>query len=642
MSIRQGAAVAARLSLRSDGRRFPASRLRQALPFLVLAATLPILVHRFADTDFAEVLDAVRAVALPTLLAALAATWVSFVAVGRFDGAIHRWLGTGIPERTARRVGAASVAVAQTLGFGLVTGTLARWRGLPGLPLARAAQVTAAVAVTFMAALAVCLGLAILAFGAPAGAPAWIAGIGLALVLALPLLSLVPHRMAVTLPPVALLGGLALLTAVDLAAAGTAFWLLLPDEPALTPAVVFPAFLLALAAGLVSGTPGGVGPFEITLFALLPQVPEAELLAAILCFRAIYYALPAILGAGWLALRPATASATAPAPEPLAAAPFPDDAPRAEAALVRQGELALRREGGTVFATGLTGQALVAVGDPVAGGVRGAGLALSRLARGHARLPAVYKCGARLAASLRRAGWTVLAVAEEAWIAPAAFTLEAPACRRLRRKLRAAEAAGVTVTRGGALPLAEMGRIAAEWAAARGGERGFSMGRYTATHVAGQRVYLAHAAGRLVAFVTFHEGRREWTLDLIRTAEDAPDGTVHALVARALEDARAARLPRLSLAALPLARDWPAPLARLAARHSASGLRQFKEAFAPRLETLYAAAPGRMGLALALWDVFWRVRRPLPLCHPAQDRYEHYPVARPGAGVAWHSDSPRP
>ena len=65
----------------------------------------------------------------------------------------------------------------------------------------------------------------------------------------------------------------------------------------------FAAYLLALGAGLISGAPGGVGPFELALLSVLPQEASTEVLAAALAFRMIYYALPAML-AGLILIRP--------------------------------------------------------------------------------------------------------------------------------------------------------------------------------------------------------------------------------------------------------------------------------------------------------------------------------------------------
>ncbi len=617
-------------------RRAVATMLRTVLPLAILAATLPPVARHVAESDLASVASAFGAVPPAALLAALAATAASFAAVGRYDAAVHRWLGTGAQPGRAAEVGAASVAVSQTLGFGLVTGALARWRGMPALTLVDAARVTGAVSLTFMAALAVLVLAVSLALGLPADLSAAVLLPGAALLVLAPALSLAPHRYRAAMPSLGLLAALLGLAALDVAAAGAAFWVLLPDHPALSFAAVLPAFVLALAAGLVSGTPGGVGPFEITLLALLPQAPQVELLAAILGFRIVYYALPAVLGAAWLALRPdAAPEADVPRRDPCLRS-----APRAEAGLARQGELRPIGPGGLLLA-GITTQAVAAVGDPICPVAPARALdALEAEAAARARAPLLYKCGARLAASARRRGWTVLAVAEEAWIAPGRFSLDRPALRGLRRKLRGAEGAGVSVARGdAALPLAEMAAVAAAWAAARGGERGFSMGRFAPGYVAAQRVYLARAEGRLLGFVTFHEGAREWTLDLVRLDPEAPDGTAHALVAAALADAARAGLPRLSLAAVPVARPLPPALDRRVASRSGEGLRRFKAAFDPSWERLYAAAPGRVALALGLWDVAWRIHRPAPLPAPPmqrpQDGYDDYRVAAGEARVAW-------
>jgi phosphatidylglycerol lysyltransferase len=611
--------------------------MRALVPIAILAVTLPPLADRVVASGHAAVMEALAAVSPAALLAALAATAASFLGVGRYEATVHRWLGTGAGPGAAAAIGSAAVAVSQTLGSGLLTGTLARWRGMPGLPLLGAARVTAAVSVTFMAALAVLVLLAAGGLGLPGGVTPLVLLPGLAVMILAPALSLAPHRFRAAMPPLGVLAALLALAAADVLAAGAAFWLLLPDDPALSFRAVLPAFALALAAGLLSGTPGGVGPFEITLLTLLPEAPQTGLLAGILGFRLVYFALPAILGAAWLALRPTSVPEVG-APPPLSAGRL-RAACRAEAGLARQGELAPLGPGGVMLA-GITTQAVVAVSDPLAPVAPGLALdMLSAEALRRARRPLLYKCGARLAAEARGRGWTVLAVAEEAWLDPCAFRLDRPKMRGLRRKLRAAEAAGVTVARATALPLTEMAVVAAEWAAARGGERGFSMGRFSPDHVAAQRVWLARAEGRLLGFVTFHQGAREWTLDLVRLRPDAPDGTAHALVAAALAEAARAGLKRLSLAAVPVERPLPRPLERPAAARSGAGLRRFKSAFNPAWEPLYAAAPGRLALGLGLWDVFWRVHRPLPLPTPtmqrAQDDHDEYRLAAGEARVAW-------
>lgn len=227
----------------------------------------------------------------------------------------------------------------------------------------------------------------------------------------------------------------------------------------------------------------------------------------------------------------------------------------------------------------------------------------------------IYKCGARLAVAARRADWALLPIAREGWLDPAGFTTEGAERRQLRRKLRKAEGSGLTVTAiapGDPVPIPfdEMERLARLWSAARGGERGFSMGVWDPATLRHAAIYLARdAEGAMQGFVTVHANRREHTLDLMRQGEAAPDGLMHLLVTRAIAGAAAAGVARFSLAAVPTGdiAGEPPLFARLRAlldrASGAEGLRQFKSAFAPRWETLYLAAPSRTSLILGAIDI---------------------------------------
>jgi phosphatidylglycerol lysyltransferase len=168
--------------------------------------------------------------------------------------------------------------------------------------------------------------------------------------------------------------------------------------------------------------------------------------------------------------------------------------------------------------------------------------------------------------------------------------------------------------------MAELSRLNADWAVARGGEQGLTMGRFDPAYVAGQRVYVARRGLRPIGFATFHTAAAGWSLDLLRPHPDAPDGTAHALVAAALADAARAGVTRLSLAAVPEPafpgrRTALSRLIRLfpGAARSARGLWQFKQAFAPRWERLYLIAPGFAAMALAGWDIRRAVTHPPPV-----------------------------
>ena len=50
--------------------------------------------------------------------------------------------------------------------------------------------------------------------------------------------------------------------------------------------------MIAIAVGVISTVPGGVGVFESMMLVLLPTVARDGLLGALLAYRAIYYLLP--------------------------------------------------------------------------------------------------------------------------------------------------------------------------------------------------------------------------------------------------------------------------------------------------------------------------------------------------------------
>lgn len=239
------------------------------------------------------------------------------------------------------------------------------------------------------------------------------------------------------------------------------------------------------------------------------------------------------------------------------------------------------------------------------------------------RSPIIYKCGGRLAAQARRAGWRTLPIAREAYLDPRAFDETGPARRQLRRKLRKAETASVTIEviapdSLDPLPVSDMDAVAERWAAMRNGERGFSMGTWDPTTLRHAMVVLARGTdGGLIGFLTLHINQNEATLDLMRQGADAPDGLMHLLVTRAIAAAADMNLPRFSLAAVPFgprceSRTKPIKDRLRAALDTASGaegLRQFKSAFAPSWETLYMAAPTRAALVLGSLDIIREITR---------------------------------
>ena len=604
-----------------------------------------LLAHRLTDISFDQMKSALVTVAAWQWFGAAFATGISFWAVGHYDGVIHRHLATGISPVAARRAGATAIAVSQTIGFGVITGALLRWRMLPCLSLWQATKLTSLVAVFFLSGWAIVTATAILVLPMAPFKPIAFGAVCLLPVLAF-VCAITPRMHRKNWPNIFIMARLTGFAAIDTVAAALALWLLCPPELALPLGLFLPAFLIAFGAGLLSGTPGGVGAFELTVLALLPQIPEAPLLAAILAWRVVYFAAPALIGAGF-AIRGPQSVRKSPRP-----APHPSltlGARRAETALYAQGHLTLTAAGADqAWLTGRSPHCLIGLFDPVGAKLPqdsdpsrdlSAITDLIRAARSEDRLAVIYKCSARTAVAARTLGLALRPIAREAWVDPRSFTLNCPSRAGLRRKLRQADRAGLTVGSGGDDGQA-LAQIAQNWAEIHGVERGFSMGRFDQSYIAGQQIYVASVAGKPVAFASFHIGISEWTLDLMRHTSSAPDGTMHALIAKAIADAGSRHLPRLSLAAVPLAAMAVAPKGRIAAglhralggRHI--GLAQFKSAFVPHWQTLYLAAPHKPGLILAGLEIAREVHYPHPLPSSPQHHHEYYEFA--SAGQAWH------
>lgn len=590
--------------------------MRWSLPFAIAGLCLWALDTRVGLPTFADLRVAVLHISALQWMGALCATALSFWALGRYDQVAHRHLQTGHDGPAVRQAGMAAIALAQTTGFGLLTGSFARWRLLSGLTAMQAGKLTALVGMTFMLAMAAVSGAFMVMF-TPFASTGWIGLIlvfGFLCVLALgfmrPALQL--GRFHLRLPSLMAMGALTLWTAVDLAAAGTALWLLLPDSIAIGWGPLVTAYCLALGAAILSSSPAGVGPLELTLLALLPGQDSTTLIAALLAFRLVYYALPAGIAALCLILPDRRAA------EPVGtdaqaqmgqirrpASTLSADRPNAEAAIILQNGGHLQTLGLNQLAMVDTAQSAVALFDPVSGRLPEILPALKQHAILQNRAGCIYKCSAKTALAARNAGWRVLRIASEAHITPQNFTESGSSHRQLRRKLRQSEKAGVSITPAASdLPLDQMSEVDLAWQHSHGTARGTTMGQFDPGYLAQQEVFLAWQDGRIIGFVSLHALPHEWCLDLIRIRPDAPDGTGHALIRAAIAAAAAQDVPCLSLAAVP---DH-----RLAHRMD-NGLRRFKSMFAPTWAPRYICAPSWGQMAISMLDLIRLVNTPDPI-----------------------------
>ena len=83
--------------------------------------------------------------------------------------------------------------------------------------------------------------------------------------------------------------------AVEMSVSAAVLWYLLPGQIHADFVSFLGIYSLAVAAGIVSYLPGGIGVFESVILVALPGASPDELLGALLGYRAIYYLLPLLL-----------------------------------------------------------------------------------------------------------------------------------------------------------------------------------------------------------------------------------------------------------------------------------------------------------------------------------------------------------
>jgi phosphatidylglycerol lysyltransferase len=232
-------------------------------------------------------------------------TFFNYLILTGYDQLAFRYIRRAISPWQVALASFVGYAIANNVGFALVSGTSARYRfysrwGLSGQEISR---VVVFYSGTYWLGLIVLGGIALSAgvvTGLPSSVPAWathVAGwvlLGCAVVYpAAAVLRRSPVRIAgidLPLPSLPLVSAQFLLSILDWTLAAAVLYVLLPEPRPDFPFVVG-AFLAAQLVALVSHVPGGLGVFE-SLMILMLQLPAAAALPALALFRVVYYLVP--------------------------------------------------------------------------------------------------------------------------------------------------------------------------------------------------------------------------------------------------------------------------------------------------------------------------------------------------------------
>ncbi|WP_028696849.1 bifunctional lysylphosphatidylglycerol flippase/synthetase MprF [Pseudomonas cremoricolorata] len=290
-----------------------------ALTLVLFAMALVACRHLLSELDIYALHDAMLSVPGSALTGALLATVAGFIILLGYEWSAARYAGCALPARTLVMGGLSAFAIGNAIGLSMLSGGSVRYRlyARHGLGAAEVARMTVFASLSLGGALPPLAALATLSdLGAASAAlrlsPVLLGSIATAVLLLSVVLVVGLYRRRLAEQPskdnllVALgrrtlrlpSGRLAvlqlLITALDVAAAATVLYLLLPEAPPFGAFLM--VYLLALAAGVLSHVPGGVGVFEaILLAAFANQLGAAPLAAALLLYRLIYVVLPLLL-----------------------------------------------------------------------------------------------------------------------------------------------------------------------------------------------------------------------------------------------------------------------------------------------------------------------------------------------------------
>ncbi len=293
----------------------PASR--RAPPWTtILGAVLFVfalwwLHHVLAAYRWHDIVVRMRAIPGVALLRAALLTVASYGCLTLYDLLGTRFVGAQIRYRRLALISFMAYGIGHNIGSNTLSGGAIRYRAYSALGL-RAAQVATIVAFgtgTFCLGAALLLGLSLLVdarlsslvLHLPAALLRTI-GVGFLVFvcgyLALAFARRAPLRVRgvqFSLPTLQVACAQVAVSFADLLLCAGVLYVLLPREVTLGFAAFAGFYILAVAAGILSAVPGGVGVFELVISFLLPAVPRDQLLGSLLAYRAIYYLLPFIL-----------------------------------------------------------------------------------------------------------------------------------------------------------------------------------------------------------------------------------------------------------------------------------------------------------------------------------------------------------
>lgn len=641
---------------------------KMAVFVLAILGSAWLVQDKLADVRAEDVWAAMAAIPIEACVLAFVFGLLSHLALAGYDMLALTRIGRRVPWARALSGGFSGTVMSQVLGFGLITGSLARARiyRANGIGPTEAVALSGFVAAGFFLGLGMLLAMlllvdpsaAVAATGLASGTVRVFALTGLLTIIAASLLTrgrpraFKLGRMTIRVPDGKWLAMATALAAADLLPAALCLAVMLPGEAIPSLAVFVSIYITGVALGHMIGSPGAAGPFEGIIFLALPAIGAEELAAGILMYRLVYYLPPFAMALWMIARTPGAPRVALLSGDALRDRVdwIMDETPQAEAELVHLGDkhVYCPADGEGFVFYGISGRVWLVIGEPVGPRRAWDDLIEGLEAEAHAAgaVLAIYKANDSARTFWLDRGYHLQPLGQEAVIDLSDWSLDGSARRELRRKCRSAGKAGLSLARHlpGTHPGAEMAEVAEAWRAMKGGEQSFSMGHWQPGFNARHMAVSAWHQNRLIAFATVWTSGdgTEWMLDLMRQLPEVPNGAMHALLVEAIEMAKEAGAQRFNLCMAPLSGlEQADPVTRLSRaahrvyadmnhRHGLQGMQRFKDIFRPEWMTRHVAVPKMLLLPEALLASYLLVHRQAA---PAESTSLRTPWMRPlGAG----------
>lgn len=270
-----------------------------------------VLADRLQSIDFHDVKQQLLALPPLTMLIGLAFSAGVYTLVGIYEGIAVRMASGRRMFATAFRTAIIANPISRAIGLALVSGGALRYRmyAAAGLSAREVASVVVIAAMPYFFSVGWLIDLSLL-FNAETAAQALRLSTGTVLLLGaiglakdIGWLAFVLRRkqpltiagQAVPVPTIhdaSLQLGIGL---VQISLMTAILYLFMPPELNMSWPAFIAIYCIAFVAGQLSNVPAGLGVLEAALLLMLPQVPPAKLLGAVLAYRAVFEILPLLV-----------------------------------------------------------------------------------------------------------------------------------------------------------------------------------------------------------------------------------------------------------------------------------------------------------------------------------------------------------